>query len=61
MIRVLLDTVQYVCTRMYYVPVLLSEYQAGPPTLLINIITYISDTVCMYVCMWRKLGKLVEN
>ena len=32
----MLDTVQCtVCTRMYYVPVLLSEYQAGPPTLLI--------------------------
>ena len=27
-----------VCTRMYYVPVLLSEYQAGPPTLLINLL-----------------------
>ena len=28
-------SVQYLCTRMYYVPALLSEYQAGPPTLLI--------------------------
>ena len=27
----------YSTTRMYYVPALLSEYQAGPPTLLIII------------------------
>ena len=34
----ILYTVRYLCTTMYYVPALLSEYQAGPPTLLITIV-----------------------
>ena len=37
-LNITLTSIARYCTRMYYVPVLLSEYQAGPPTLLTRII-----------------------